>query len=55
MLGRIAIDCVTGRSFDEMELLIARLNVQSGHHKLSEVGYVDLPAIASGAHGDRVN
>lgn len=37
MLGRIAIDWVTGRSLDEMELLVVRLNVQSGHHKLSEV------------------
>ena len=38
MLRRIAIDWVAGRSFDEMELLIARLDVQSVHHKLSEVG-----------------
>ena len=45
MLGRIAIDWVTGRSLDGMELLVVRLNVQSGHHKLS----------ASGARGDRAN
>ena len=37
MSRRVAIDWVTGRSFDEMELLVAWLNVQSGHHKLSEV------------------
>lgn len=37
MSRRIAIDWVTGRSLDGMELLIVWLNVQSGHHKLSEV------------------
>ena len=46
MLGRIAIDWVTGRSLDEMELLVVRLNVQSGHHKLPKFGQLLLAAVA---------
>ena len=43
-LGVIAIDWVAGRSCFEMELLEARLNVQSGCHKNSPIG-----AYASGS------
>ena len=53
MSRRVAIDWVTGRSFGEMELLTVRLNVQSGHHKLSAVE--ERPPAASGARGDRAD